>query len=136
MENTLKNIVSMHVEFIYEMQAEGAWCGHVYATEYFSDLRARIISTAQEIKDKYAKNQGINYCASHILFVMDTDYDALITKIYQNNSFSEWDRHSISEALNETFKDKLEDVFDDFSTIYEKLSGQEYKAVIENAVNA
>lgn len=34
-----QDIRKLYEEYVEEMMAEGAWCGHAYATEYFADFR-------------------------------------------------------------------------------------------------
>lgn len=120
-------IVDLYTEYINEILAEGAWCAHAYATEYLSDLRKRMTDLAKKIKKEYTgKRKEIEQTASHILFKLSTDYDELINKIY-NKDFSEEDRYEIADALNDAFKKQMEEAFDDFSYIYEQLSGKKMK---------
>ena len=125
-----EKVIDLNVKYINEMMAEGAWCGHVYATEYFSDIRENIIKISEEIMKKYNRND-IKYLTSHISFCLSTDYDELITKIYRDDNFSEREKYEIADALNDTFKDKLEQAFSDFECVYEKLTGRNYKEVLE-----
>ncbi len=136
-KGTITKIIDLHVEFICEMQAEGAWCGHAYATEYFGDLRSRMIELAKEIKEENdGKRKSVSECASHILFTLSTDYDGLITKLYQNAVFPEQDRNAIAEALNDAFKNKMEEAFGGFSYVCEQLSGKRYGPMIEKALGS
>ena len=130
----LDQILSLHVEYTNEIMAEGAWCGHAYATEYFADLRNRMINVAKQLKE--SRNRDIVTIAEHILFILATDYDKLVTKTYENESFDEWDKRQIAEALSNTFIDRVEEAFKEFSVIYEKLSGKAYEAAIEAAMGS
>ncbi len=113
-----EKIISLHLKYINEMMAEGAWCGHCYATTYFSYLRTQMITTAKEIEKTFRRREDVSKLATHLLFTLNTDYDALIEKVYSDNTFESDDKHVIAEALNDAFITKLENAFGEFSYIY------------------
>lgn len=130
----IDTILDLHRRFAYEMAAESTWSGHAYATEYFSLLRTRIIDTAKDIEEAYSSE--IKEAASKIEDEMKTDYDALISKVFDNNTFASWDKRQIAAALNSAFIDKLEIVFSIFSFIYEKITGKKYDECFEQYMNS
>ena len=135
-EKILKRILDLNVEYLEEMRAEGAWMGHAYATAYLAGLRTRIIELAKEIQSLYKNREDIFREAGHIAFILEDDYDALITKVYQAKDFTHRDREIVAEALSSAFVNNLDRVFDDFRYIYEQLSGKRYNPALEAAMTA
>ena len=114
-----QDIRELYEEYINEMMAEGAWCGHAYATEYFADFRQRAIEllNADAIKETET--------AKRALFTLRTDYNELITKVYQNEKFTSEEKEDIADGLNEMFKTRLADAMENIAEIYTKLTGKE-----------
>ena len=58
------------------------------------------------------------------------DFSALIERVYDNNAFSSDDKSTIADALDKTFKSKLEDAIGELVTIAKNiniiLEGEEY----------
>lgn len=111
MDRLLAQIRELYEEYVEEMMAEGAWCGHTYATCYFKDLRIRAIELLNVDTIKETET------AKRALFALRTNYDELISMIYVNEKFSSEEKEDIADALNEMFKAKLGNAMENIAEI-------------------
>ena len=108
-----------------EMIAEGAWSGHAYAPEYLSNIRNDLIAEFKRIADRYSYEKGFLYkdgkrCsefyiynrATHGKWILEDDYNALISEIYSMDIPTE-KKYIIADALNDAFKAKLQVAIED-----------------------
>ncbi len=128
-----EKIIHLYEEYYSEMMAEGAWCGHEYATAYLEDLKNELLEFFNEVRGHYQYKKGYLYkdnelCISHVekaifesanrgAFYLSTDYNELIDKVYADESFSSQNKHDIADALNTAFKNKLEDAVQELENI-------------------
>lgn len=125
-----------------EMIAEGAWSGHTYAAEYLANIKADLISALTEIVNRYSYERGYLYkdgqmCnsaneksiwdnAKHGLFLLENDYQELITEVYNIDSLTSDKKHIIAESLDNDFRTKLQEAVEDATRILD--AGYERKA--------
>ena len=127
-EQILKELMEIEMEYYNEMLAEGAWCGHTYATEYFSKLRQRALELINVCLVQY-KDCTVPLQAAH--FKLSVDYDELIAKVYKLDWEERDSIHIIAEALNDKFKDMLASSMGDLAEFFSLLSGKSFDEYFE-----
>lgn len=127
-EQILKEFMEIEMEFHHEMMAEGAWCGHVYATEYFSKLRQRALELIDVCLVQYKDCTALLHAAR---FKLSVDYDELISRVYKLDWEERDSIHIIAEALNDKFKDMLASSMKDLAEFYSLLFGRSFDEYFE-----
>lgn len=90
-------------EYINEMMAEGAWCGHAYATAYLRDIQDKTKDLLVEISStRWGKAR--EYDLERAIGQMKPDYDGYITEMYNANLPH---REQMAELVNDVFKEVL-----------------------------
>ena len=77
-----------------------------------------------------AGEKAIFESAGRGAWYLNEDFNVLIDRVYDNNAFSSDDKSTIADALDKTFKSKLEDAIGELVTIAKnmniKLEGEAY----------
>ena len=124
MEEITKKLIEYTEEYFNEMMAQGAWCGHMYAAEYFSGLRQKITDLLNECEKKF-KERKYEHMLSQVnsaQFALSTDYDALIKKVYELPWEDRQEVETIADALDSAFLSKFEEAIEHLKDINYVLS--------------
>jgi len=129
-EQLCEKILEMEVEYYNEMMAEGAWGGHAYAPEYFKGFRDCLITLVADLREVMGESYLISSCS----FALSTDYDQLISKVYNREIFTVEETEDIADALSAAFKNKMDKVMGNLAELYTKLSGRAFEKDFESAL--
>lgn len=100
---TKETALAVIKEYINEMMAEGAWCGHAYATAYLRDMQGKAINLLVEISStRWGKAR--KYDLERAIGQIKPDYDGYITELYSANLPH---REQMAELINDAFKEAL-----------------------------
>ena len=114
----IKEIEKIFAEYRDEMVAQSAWSAHAYAPKYLRNIYEVFRKVLESLKD----NRGY---AQYITADMFTDYDNLITKVYQSDNITLEEKGDISDIINEKFLDTLADMAQLVQKYYEQETGHE-----------
>lgn len=90
-------------EGVEEMMAEGAWCGHAYATAYLRGIQDKTKDLLVEISStRWGKARECDL--KGVIRQINSDYDGYITELY---SAGLPHRDQIAEIINDAFKEAL-----------------------------
>ena len=130
-----KCLYDLYVRYILEIQAEGVWCGHEYATEYLKDFWKETRNFLLVIKGNYYRDVN-EYDLNLQLMKMGTDYNDLIDKVYKSDNMTEREIYTVADSLNATFMDILSCGIDLLDQVYTKCFGESFVQTLEKEMCA
>ena len=119
MDSTIKaKIEETYSEYVNEITAQGAWSAHAYAPEYLSKIYDFFKEVLEPLKD--TKEYGWMIAVN-----MFTDYENLITKVYQSDNMTSDEKEEIAWIINEQYSSIIDSMAKIVCKYYEKETGHE-----------
>ena len=118
-----KRIYDLNLGFSSELMAQGAWCGHMNATEYLDHFRTDIIELCEELKKTYSSSWFVCRYADYA--ELKTDYSKITDEVWKSLK-DESHRIIVTDALNEDFIHQLSNSFSSLASIYNHISGRNF----------
>ena len=123
MQKVLSKIESTVETYVNEMIAQGAWCGHMYASDYLKGVFDNCKEILNSVKDsELYTDSGIKLITDEGLWILRDDIDSYITTVYDEIS-DENIRHRIADFLDDQFLHIIEGAIGFIVSIYEKQTG-------------
>lgn len=104
-----------------KLQAQEIRACNFYASEYYKDILPETKSLLE--RALLEVSEGFHYDIKYSLFVLNIDYDGMISKVYASGDFTLKEKEYIALSLDDMFKYHFENAFDVLSLIYEKYEG-------------
>ena len=116
---------AVYEEYIDEMIAEGAWCGHSYPQEYLHDIYFKVRDLLKKKLDYYGSRAEKEHRELiDQVMEMERDLDDLTDKIYGCDQLSSDERDYIGELIAAKFKRTLENGIKLLGRYYKEHTGE------------